>query len=206
MRVYAVVGGIASGKSTVSRLLAQWGGAVIDADRLGHQALGVPRLVRELSRRFGADTVGADGRVDRRVLGKRVFGKPARLRELNALVHPEIGRRVRRRLAALEKRGVPYAILDAALFLDVELGVQVDAVVAVTAPRSVRRRRLRDRDGLSDRECDARLRSQPRIGVWTRQADFRIDTQGTLSEVEERVRRLWPQLKRFRGRRREGGS
>ncbi len=205
MRVYAVVGGIASGKTTVSTLLAQWGGTVVDADRLGHQALAVPRVVRELSRRFGADTVGADGRVDRRVLGKRVFGKPARLAELNALVHPEIGRRVRRRLAALEKRGVPYAILDAALFLDVELGVEVDAVVAVTAPRAVRRRRLRHRDGLSEAECEARLASQPRIGVWTRQADFRIDTQGTLSEVEERVRRLWPQLQRFRGRRREGG-
>lgn len=206
MRIYAVVGGIASGKSTVSRMLAARGGAIVDADRLGHQALRQPRVARELSRRFGADILGADGSVDRRTLGRCVFGKPTRLRALNDIVHPEIGRRVRRRLAALARRGVPYVVLDAALFLDVDLGVDVDAVVAVTAPRAVRRQRLLARDALSRAECEARLDSQPRLGVWTRQADFRIDTRGSQSQVEERVRELWPQLQRYRGRRRRGGS
>ena len=206
MRIYAVVGGIAAGKSTVSRLLARRGGVVVDADRLGHRALRIPRVVEELSRRFGADTVGADGKVDRRVLGERVFGRPARLRQLNAIVHPEIARLLRQRLATLERRRVACAILDAALFLDVDLGVAVDAVVVVTAPRAVRRQRLRSRDALTDAECEARLSSQPRLGVWTRQADFRIDTQGSPAQVEARVNRLWPQLQRFRGRRRTGGS
>jgi dephospho-CoA kinase len=206
MRVYAVVGGIASGKSTVCRLLARRGGTVIDVDALGHRALRIPRVVQELSRRFGADIVGADGALDRRALGKRVFGKPARLRDLNLIVHPEIGRLLRRRLAALARRGVAYAVIDAALFLDVDLGVDADAVVAVCAPRAVRRKRLRARDALSGAECEARLSSQPRLGVWTRQADFTIDTRGSRSQVEERVNELWPQLQRFRGQRRRGGS
>ncbi len=206
MRVYAVVGGIAAGKSVVSGMLARRGGEVIDADRLGHRVLRIPRVVRELSQRFGADTVGADGAIDRRALGKRVFGKPAHLRDLNAVVHPEIGRLVRQRLAALRRRRVRFAILDAALFLDVDLAVEVDAVIAVTAPRRVRRARLRARDQLTAAECEARLDSQRRLGVWTRQADFRIDTHGSLAQVEERVKALWPQLQRFRGRRRRGGS
>ena len=206
MRVYAVVGGIASGKSMLCRLMARHGGVVIDADRLGHRALRLPRVVRELSRRLGADTVGADGVVDRRALGKRVFGNPAKLRQLNALVHPEIGRLLRHRLAALQRRGVALAIIDAALFLDFDGRVDVDAIVAVTAPRAVRRKRLQARDGLSAAACEARLNSQPRLGVWTRQADFRIDTRGSVSQVEERVNELWPQLQRFRGRRRRGGS
>lgn len=206
MRVYAVVGGIASGKSTVCRLLARHGGTVIDVDALGHRASRIPRVVRELSRRFGADIVGPEGALDRRALGKRVFGKPAKLRDLNAIVHPEIGRLLRQRLAVLARRGVAYVVIDAALFLDMDLGVAADAVVAVVAPRGVRRKRLRTRDALSDAECEARLSSQPRLGVWTRRADFRIDTRGSRSQLEQRVNELWPQLQRFRGRRRGGGT
>jgi len=203
MRVYAIVGGIAAGKSTLCRLLSQRGASVVDADSLGHRVLRQRRVVEELSRRLGADIVAADGTVDRRELGRRVFGRPDRLRELNAIVHPEIGRLVRQRLSALERRGVEVAIVDAALFLDVDLRVHVDAVIAVTAPRAVRRKRLAARDSLTAAECEARLNSQPRLGVWTRRSDFRIDTRGSVSDVEERLSALWPQLQRFRGRRRK---
>lgn len=194
MRRYAVVGGIGAGKSTVCRLLARHGGAVVDVDRLGHQALRLQRVRRQLSARFGAGILGRAGAIDRRLLGRRAFGDPAALRALNAIVHPEIGRLLRRRLGQLAKRRVPYVLIDAALFLDLDLGVRVDAVVAVTAPRAVRRARLRQRDGLSAAECEARLGSQRRLAVWTRRADFRIDTRGTLAALEQRVDALWRQL------------
>ena len=206
MRLYAVVGGIAAGKSTVSRLLARRGGRVVDLDRLGHQALGTPRVVRQLSARFGADIVGAAGGIDRRRLGRKVFGHPGRLRDLNAIVHPEIGRLLRQRLRRYARARVPFVLIDAALFLDADLGVPVDAVIAVTAPRAVRRERLRARDGLSPAECAARLRSQPRLGVWTRRADFRIDTRGSLPELEARVEEVWRRLGRRVRRRHDGGG
>jgi len=201
MRRYAVVGGIGAGKSTVCRMLAQHGGRVIDVDRLGHQVLRRAGMRRQLSARFGAGILADDGSVDRGKLGKRVFADPERLRDLNAMVHPEIGRLLRRRMRALAARKVKAVFIDAALFLDLDLGLAVDAVIAVTAPRALRRRRLMQRDGLSAAECEARLRSQPRIGVWTRRSDFRLDTRGSLAEVRARVEDLWRRLERHRRQR-----
>jgi dephospho-CoA kinase len=207
MRIYAVVGGIAAGKSTVCRMLARHGGRIVDLDRMGHRVLRSGRVLRQLSERFGADIVGADGEIDRRVLGERVFGRPQQLRALNAIVHPEIGRRLRRRLRDLERDGATFVLIDAALFLDVDLGLDVDAVLAVTAPAAVRRERLQRRDALTAEGADARLSSQPRVGVWTRRADFRIDTRGSLRDLEERVEKVWRQMQRHRRRgRKRGGS
>lgn len=200
MRRYAVVGGIGAGKSTVCRLLARHGGRVVDVDRLGHRALRLPRLRQQLSARFGTAMLGPGGDVDRRRLGRRVFRDPSALRALNALVHPEIGRLLRRRLQSLEQRGVPYVLIDAALFLELDLGLPVDAVVAVTAPRAVRRQRLLQR-GLSAAEVEARLHSQRRLGVWTRRADLRLDNRGSRADLVTQVEELWRQLERRRRQR-----
>ena len=199
MRLYAVVGGIGSGKTTVCRMLHRHAGvAVIDADRLGHRALEDPGVKRQLLAHFGTDIVGAGGRIERRRLGARVFGRPRHLRRLNDIVHPRIARAVQQRLRRLRRLGTRAAVLDAALYFDVDLGVEADAVLAVTAPRAVRRRRLQRRDGLSARDIERRLSSQPRLGVWTRRADVRVDTVGSLAELERRVRLAWRDLQRVR--------
>jgi len=204
MRIFAVVGGIAAGKSTVSRRLARRGGAWIDADRAGHRALRTPSVRQRLLQRFGADIVGRDGEIDRRRLGARVFGRPARLRALNAIVHPEIARVLRSRLAALERRGVPFVLLDAALFFEFDLGCEVDAVLAVTAPRAVRRARLLRRDALAPAQVEARLRSQPGLNAWIRRADVRLDTGCSRAELAARIEAAWSELRRYRHRRRGG--
>jgi dephospho-CoA kinase len=207
MRVYALVGGIAAGKSTVARRLARrHGGTWLDADRVGHAVLRSLRLRRELLRRFGADIVGPAGEIDRRRLGTRVFGRPTRLRTLNALVHPEIARRVRTRIAALRRRGTRFVLLDAALFFEFDLGLEVDAVLAVTAPRRVRRARLQARDGLTASQAEVRLRSQPRLAAWVRRADVRIDTDCPLRHLEPRLEEAWRELQRAARARRARGS
>jgi len=196
MRVYAVVGGIAAGKTTVCRLLAGTGGVVLSADRVGHRALDLRRVRQQLLALFGPGIVGADGAVDRRRLGRLVFGKPAALRALDAVVHPEIARLLATRLAALRRRGVRLVFLDAALFLDFGAALEVDGVLAVVAPRRLRRERLLGRDRLSRSEIEARLGSQPRLAVWTRRADVRIDTDCSRAELAARVQRAWQELRR----------
>ena len=89
---------------------------------------------------------------------------------------------------------------------DANLGLEVDAVIAVTAPRAVRRQRLAARDGLSAAAIEARLDSQPRVGIWTRRADFKIDTRGSLDALEERVDDLWRELQSRRRRTRDTGG
>lgn len=196
MKIYAVVGGIAAGKSTVARRLARrYGGRRIDADRIGHAVLRAPAVQRRLLAAFGADIVAPGGGIDRARLGARVFGRPARLASLNGIVHPEIARRLRLRLAALARDGAPFVLLDAALFFEFDPGCRVDGVLAVTAPRAVRLERLRTR-GLTASAARARIASQPRVAAWTRRADVRLDTDCRLRELDARIDTAWQELRR----------
>ena len=205
MRIYAVVGGIAAGKSTVARRLARrHGGTWLDADRVGHQVLRLRRVQRRLLATFGPDIVAPGGGIDRRRLGAQVFGKPARLRALNGIVHPEIAARIRARLGRLRRRGVPFVLLDAALFYEFDLGLPVDGVLAVVARRAVRRERLQARNGWTAREAEARLRSQPGVEDWTRRAGVRIDSDCTWRELDARLEAAWRELRRQKRRRGRG--
>jgi len=203
MRTYAVVGGIAAGKSTVARALARGRGVRVDVDRIGHQVLRLERVRQRLLAQFGPDIVRPDGTVDRRRLGRRVFGHPARMHQLETIVHPEIARRVGSRLAALRRDRIPVAILDAAVFFELDLE-PVDGVLAVTAPRRVRRARLEAERGLRRTEAEARLRSQPRLASWTRRADVRIDTDCPRPVLRARIERAWRELRRLHRRRATG--
>jgi len=209
MQVYAIVGGIGAGKSTVARRLARRPGvARIDADRIGHQVLRGAAVRQRLIATFGPDIVGRDGGIDRRRLGAIVFGAPQRLGRLNAIVHPLLAARVHRRLAALQRRGIRYVLLDAALFFELDLELEVDAVLAVVAPRAVRAERLRRRGNLSDAQIEARLQSQPGLASWTRRADVRLRNDGGRRELEARIEAAWRALlrSRRRGRNRRGAD
>ena len=203
MKVYALVGGTAAGKSTVARRIARrYGGHWIEADRVGHQVLRLQRVRQRLLALFGPGIVGPDGAIDRRRLGRRVFGDPARLAALDRVVHPEIASRVRLRIAAFERRGATFVLLDAALFFEIDLGQPVDGVLAVVAPRMVRRQRLLDRGRWTLAEIDARLESQPSVGAWARRADVRLINDGDRRRLDARIDVAWKALRRVRTRRR----
>jgi dephospho-CoA kinase len=198
--VYAIVGGTGAGKSTVARRLARrHGGRRIDADRVGHAVLRLERVRRRLLAAFGPGIVAPDGTIDRARLGARVFGRREKLRTLNRIVHPEIARRLRARLAALERSGARFVLLDAALFFEFELERPVDGVLAVVAPIAVRRARLRA-CGLAPRVVAARLRSQPHVAAWTRRADVRLDSDCDLRQLGARIDAAWDELRRRRRR------
>ncbi len=205
MKVYALVGGMAAGKSTVARRIARrYGGHWLEADRAGHQVLRLERVRQRLLALFGPAILAADGAIDRRRLGRRVFGDPARLAALDRVVHPEIAARVRRRIGAFERRGAAFVLLDAALFFEIDLGQPVDGVLAVVAPRRVRRQRLRDRGQWTLAEIDARLASQPRVGAWARRADVRLINDGDRRTLDARIDVAWKALRRVPTRRRRG--
>ncbi len=203
MRVYAVVGGIAAGKSTVAHRMARlYDGTWIDADRVGHRILELQRVRRRLLAAFGPDIVGRGGRIDRRRLGARVFGHRGRLRRLDAIVHPEIAARLRAKLAALARCGERFVLLDAALYFEFDIGWPVDGVLAVVASRQRRRERLLERPGATPETVEARLRSQPRLAAWIRRADVKLDNNGARSELDGRIQEAWRTLRRLPRRRR----
>ena len=106
MLVIGLTGGIGTGKSTVAALLASLGAAVIDADQLVHEGYAQDEPLRQaIVDAFGMDVLDADGSIDRRTLGQRVFQQPEALQRLNGIVHPWVYGRIQERLAALDAAG-----------------------------------------------------------------------------------------------------
>jgi len=185
-----LTGGPGAGKSTVAGLLAGAGFPVIDADRAAHDLYRPgSSLVRDLVRAFGEAVRDPAGGVDRRALGARVFGNPDALRVLNGIVHPPLLAELRSRLDALEARGEAAAVLEAALLLQWGPPDFIDFVICVTAPREVRRRRLRTA-GLTEGDADRRLDSVAGIPASHPAVDRFLGNDGDLETLRRRVTEL----------------
>ncbi|MBE3551758.1 MAG: dephospho-CoA kinase [Kyrpidia tusciae] len=194
--IAGLTGGIASGKSTVSRMFVALGARLVDADQVAREVVepGTDGL-EELTAAFGKDILLADGQLDRKKLGARVFGRPDQLAKLNAIVHP----RVRARMAELTGEileGDPRAVVlwDVPLLIEGGLVEQVDVCILVWVPEKVQLRRLMSRNGLSAEEAMARIRSQMPLDDKRRYADYVIDNSGDLAWTRQQVERVWQAL------------
>jgi dephospho-CoA kinase len=187
-RVVGLTGGIASGKSTVARAFAALGMPVIDADLLAREVVAPGGdALRELAAAFGTEILSADGSLDRKALGARVFGAPAALAKLNAITHPRIGMlsatRVREALAS----GAPYVLYEAALIVENNLHRTMGALVVVSVSPDVQRARLMAREGLSADDAELRLRSQAPLEAKLKAATYVIDNSGPPEALPARV-------------------
>ncbi|MCX5833195.1 MAG: dephospho-CoA kinase [Deltaproteobacteria bacterium] len=191
-----LTGGIASGKSTVVRMLVEKGAFIVDHDQLAHLAYepGGPSYEAIIAG-FGREVLAADGKIDRKKLGAIVFKSPERLKVLNGIVHPIVLSGWKRRLAEIEKQS-PGAIVISDVPLLIEVGWQdeVDVVLLVYAAPEVQIERLRKRDGYSTEEACRRLAAQMPMDEKRRFADFIIDDSGTLEELKKQVNAIWEKL------------
>lgn len=200
-----LTGGIASGKSTVARMLAEKGAIVIDFDELAHAVQEPEGLVwQEIVDHFGRDILGPDRAIDRRKLGAVVFGDREKLELLNRLVHPAVFAEWQRRIA--EIRAVrPDAIVlsDIPLLFEAGLKPQVDLVLLVYIPPEEQIRRMMARNGYSRDEAKSRLASQMPIDAKLPEADIIIRNEGSQEETRRAVDGLWEELQKRERRRRE---
>ncbi|MBM3264850.1 MAG: dephospho-CoA kinase [candidate division Zixibacteria bacterium] len=193
--VIGVVGGIASGKSTVARVFESLGAFVIDADGIGHSMLDSPPIRDALTARFGFSIQRTDGTIDRRVLGGIVFGDEKARHTLNHIVRPAIRAEIRRRIAEKRKSGFDGTILvDAALLIETGPTDLADTVVLVTAPAPVRKMRLIQRNRLSDAEAEQRIAAQVPDERQRRWADHVLENTETIETLEQNARRLYGQI------------
>lgn len=188
----ALTGNIASGKSTVANWFAEWGATVIDADQLvlQIQRAGSPTL-GAIARRFGADLIRPDGELDRALLRRRVFGHQAALRDLNAIVHPEVRRRRDALVAEAAARGDSVVVSDIPLLFEVMDPAAFDLVVLVDAPADVRRARLVSQRGLSLDEADRMLASQLPAEAKRTRSDIVLDNAGSLDDLRRAAQEAW---------------
>jgi dephospho-CoA kinase len=189
--VIGVLGGIASGKSEVARLLAGAGGLVIDADRLAHEVLDSPDSVRRLRERLGQAVFASDGRVDRAALARRVFDDPKLKRELEAWIHPAVRAHIAEQLAAARASRTPRVVLDVPLLLENDaqhhLVPECDALVFVDAPLAVRNARAVAVRGWSTGELARREATQMPLSTKAARAHATIRNDGSLAALETQV-------------------
>lgn len=194
--VVGLVGPAGSGKSTVARCLAETGARVLDADRMGHEVTDGDAGVRAaLAAEYGADVYRADGTLDRKRVGAKVFGDPAALTRLNLLVHPRILERLRSGIAAAIREGFTGAVIvDAALMLDWGFERECDAVVAVVAPPALQLARLMAARGWSEAEARQRLERARSNEAFASLADEVIVNDGSEPEAASAARAVLARL------------
>lgn len=184
-----LTGGIASGKSTIARLLADLGAVVVDADVMAREVLepGTPGLAAVVAR-FGPGVLRQDGTLDRAALAVLAFSDGAARRDLEGIVHPAVAERFEAVVAATPADHV--VVHDVPLLVEKELAGRYDVVVVADAPASVRRERAIAR-GLPPQQVEARMAAQAGDEARRAVADVLIDTGGTLEATGEAVEHLW---------------
>ncbi|MCY2962013.1 MAG: dephospho-CoA kinase [Planctomycetota bacterium] len=200
--VLGVLGGIASGKSAVARLLAGPEGTVVDADRLARETLESAAVRAALSERFGPEIAPPGKPVDRERLGAVVFADPAARRALESLTHPRVRARVRELLDRARSEGVPRIVLDVPLLLenDVqhELVRECDVLVFVDADATAREARARASRGWAPGEVARREAAQMPLEAKRARADHVLVNSGNLADLERDVTHLLARIQRER--------
>ena len=198
MRV-GLTGGVASGKSTVSAILADLGAVVIDADLLAREVVapgteGLAAVVEE----FGPGVLTADGALDRPKVGALVFADPERRRALEAIIHP----RVRAMAAELEAAAPPGAVVvhDIPLLAETGQAAGFDAVVVVDVPDDVQVDRMVRLRGLSEEDARARIAAQASREERLAVATYVVENTGTREDLRQRVTEVFEALTGGTGR------
>ena len=184
-----LTGGIGSGKSTVSALLAERGAVIVDADRIAREVVapGTPGLAQVVEA-FGEAVVAADGSLDRQALAAIVFGDAQARARLDGIVHPLVRARSLERLAAVPEGAV--VVNDVPLLVETGQAASYDLVLVVEADPATRISRLVQR-GLSAEDARARMAAQATDEQRRAVADVVLDNSGTQEELAEQVDRFW---------------
>ncbi len=193
--VVGLTGGIACGKSTVARAFAELGVPVIDADELARLVVapgteGLSEVVAE----FGKDVLLPNGTLDREKVGAIVFNDDNARRRLNTITHPRIAAAGAKRIAELQSNPGPFILYEAALLVESGSYRLFDGLIVVSSKPQVQLARLVERDGLSEEQAQARIRSQLPLADKEAVADYVIHNNDTLEAVTQQVQELYQAL------------
>jgi dephospho-CoA kinase len=197
MLIAGLTGGLACGKSFVAEAFARLGCHVVEADQLGHQVL-LPdgEAYGPAVALFGNEILSEDGTIDRQRLGRMVFADPAKLAQLNAIVHPAVQNRARRtfeEIARQDPNGI--GIYVAAILVETGGWRDCDKLIVVDCSRETQMRRAVERLGATPEDVDARLSRQLPAEKKRELADFVIDTNGPKEDTLRQTKMVFEQLR-----------
>lgn len=196
MIVVGVIGGIASGKSSVAEALQQLGAGLIQADQLGHEVLREPEIKELLRARWGDVVFAADGEIDRKKVAGLVFGageKSPELQFLESVTHPRIDARIREKIREFGRQRVPVVVLDAPVLLEGGWGKHCDRILFVDVDRPQRLARALAR-GWTEPQFAAREAAQLSVDEKRKVADEVIDNSASFDHTLAQIQHFWRSL------------
>lgn len=197
MKILALSGGIATGKTAVARIFQKLGAAVIDADKIAHRVyLPNTQIYRDIVRRYGKKVLTADKTIDRKALGKILFKSKKERLWLESCIHPQTRMLIGREIQKAIRSGKKVVIVEAALHVETAYHRPFHGLIVVDAPPRTQIERLVHREGLSRTEAQRKIRSQLPRRLKLKAADWIIDNSGTLARSEKQIRKLMKELRK----------
>lgn len=199
MIVVGLTGGLATGKSSVARLFQDFGAIVIDADVFAREAVEPGRPAwRDIVRVFGKKVLQSDRTLDRRTLGRIVFGNRAKLKQLGAIVHPRVAREQNRLTREIARKDPDAVIIyDAPVLIEAGAHKRVNKIIVVAADQATQIKRLCNRSHFSRAEALRRIRSQLPLAQKIKLADYVIDGTLSFEQTKNEVQRIYAELEQL---------
>jgi dephospho-CoA kinase len=199
MLIVGLTGGVASGKTVVSKILSAEGAYIIDADQIARKLVQAHTPTwSELIRVFGKKILDKDGSIHRKKLAAIVFSDPQQRNLLNQIIHPRIKEEIGRRVEGIgQKDPEAIVVIDAALLVELGDHREMDKLIVVSSTVRQQIGRLKEREGTSEEEAWKILSSQMVLEEKLKVADFVIPNEGSLEETRRMAKKVFQQLKKI---------
>jgi dephospho-CoA kinase len=189
VKLLGLTGGIASGKSTVAAILRRLGAAIINADELSREVVQPGQEAwKEIVDTFGPAILQEDKTLDRRKLRKIVFDNPEARKKLEAIIHPRVRALAERKISELAATGSSIIVYEVPLLFEAQIHLWLRPVILVACDVETQKKRLLERDRLTEAEAQQHLDAQMSLEDKRKLADYVIENNGDLEELERQVR------------------
>ncbi len=185
--ILGLTGGIASGKSTASEILKKLGAIIIDADKISHKVANSVEVIERVRETFGEEAI-LEGQLNRQKLREIIFKEKEKRTLLNNIMHPIIVGKMKEKIE--KNRDKKLIVLDIPLLFETKLEYLCDKVLVIWVEENIQIKRIMERDKNSEEMAREILRSQMSLSEKLKKADYSIENNGTIDNLEEKIRKI----------------
>lgn len=191
--IIGLTGGIASGKSTVSKIFRELGAEIIDADIKAKEISEREDVVKEIGNIFGKEVINSEGKIDRLKIKEIVFNNKEKLKKLNDLIHPKVMEEFKKIKENTGKNDI--IIFDVPLLFESGMDKMCDKIILVFTDKKIQIKRMLERDGITEELAEKIINSQMSLEEKLNKSQIHLENNGTLEDLREKLETIYRELK-----------